>query len=84
MRTCGALALRSASFGFPACAWPPASASTRTQSRPVGVLGPRACARSLTIGSWYHISITTSLPARIILIALGRSRVMNIYVVHAN
>eukprot|EP00965_Chrysotila_dentata_P092418 3050236-Pleurochrysis_carterae.AAC.2 len=81
MRTCEALALRFQSFELPACGWPPPFASALTQSRPVGPLSPHACARSPTMGSRYHTSIIISCPARVV--ALGRSRVVKIYMVHA-
>eukprot|EP00965_Chrysotila_dentata_P036009 1198486-Pleurochrysis_carterae.AAC.1 len=71
MRTCGALALRSPSSGTSLAHGRRRPQSTPTQSRPVGALSPRACARSLTIGRWYSISITIFRLPR--MVAIGRS-----------
>eukprot|EP00965_Chrysotila_dentata_P156668 5176432-Pleurochrysis_carterae.AAC.1 len=57
MRTCGALAFRSPSFGIPTCAWPPPPAIIPTQSRLVGALSPAPAPalRPLVAGIEYQL-----------------------------
>eukprot|EP00965_Chrysotila_dentata_P128242 4239164-Pleurochrysis_carterae.AAC.2 len=52
------------------------------RSHPLGVLSPRACARSPTVAARVHIQVATPFPPHYV--ALFRSQVITIYKVHAN